>query len=45
MVNPLLAKPRIIETDEVIIHSWDYGHQHKRVFEILNGITLLEIEG
>lgn len=28
------AKPWTIITDKVIYKTWDYGHQHRRVFRI-----------
>ena len=37
IVNPNLGKPVIYETDKEIIHGWDYGHMHKRVFQIIGG--------
>ena len=32
LVHVVLGIPIIIETDKSIIHSWDYGHQHKRIY-------------
>lgn len=39
MVDPARGKPITIETEEAIIHSFDYGHQHKFSFTIekING--------
>lgn len=34
MVDVSLAKPWVIETDEVIFKTWNYGHQHNRVFRV-----------
>ncbi|MGH7204538.1 MAG: hypothetical protein ACREHC_08935 [Candidatus Levyibacteriota bacterium] len=30
------AKPWFIETNKSIIHTWDYGHQHRKLVEIVN---------
>lgn len=43
-VNPNFAKPMTIETEKIIIQSWDYGHQHKKIFTMLNGKPFL-LEG
>lgn len=34
MVDVVLAKPWIIETDKSVIHTWDYGHQHRKAFDV-----------
>lgn len=34
MVDVSKAKPWTIETDTTILKTWDYGHQHIRVFGI-----------
>lgn len=34
MVIVSQATERTIETDKSIIHTWDYGHHHQRVFEV-----------
>lgn len=44
MVNPNTAKPITWETDTTIIHAWDYGHQHKKVFQVV-GRKHYQIEG
>lgn len=36
-----LATPRTFETDKSIIHTWDYGHEHKRVFAMVDGKQVL----
>ena len=28
--------PKVIETEDSIIRGWEYGHEHKRVFHIIN---------
>lgn len=38
------AEPKTIETDKVIIHSFDYGHSHARTFQIIKGKEYL-VEG
>ena len=43
MVIVALATPWTIETDKTIIHTWNYGHQHSRTYEFVNGVkTQLE---
>jgi hypothetical protein len=39
MVDPAKGKPITMETDQAIIHTFDYGHQHKFTFTIekING--------
>jgi len=37
------AEPQIIETDNQVIHSWNYRHAHKRVFEVFED-TQIPIE-
>jgi len=37
MVHVALAKPITLETPQATINSWDYGHQHKRTIEFVNG--------
>lgn len=44
MVDINVAKPWTIETDTHIIHTWNYGHQHRRVFEFVGDEQYL-IEG
>lgn len=36
MVDVNQGTPMVIENDKSIINTWDYGHQHKKVYEILN---------
>lgn len=34
MVDVNLGKPEIVETERLILHTWNYGHQHKNMFQI-----------
>jgi hypothetical protein len=44
LIDVKKATPAIIETDTHIIHTWDYGHKHDKVYQIVGGKQYLVSE-